>query len=56
MTKICTTIEQSKKLLELGLSPDTADMFWFNIHKINDKMNALQKQKEEFEKALKELS
>ena len=23
-----TTIEQSKKLLELGLSPDTADMFY----------------------------
>ena len=25
---IATNIEQSKKLLELGLSPDTADMFW----------------------------
>lgn len=24
-----TTISQSKKLLELGLSPDTADMNWF---------------------------
>ena len=24
-----TTIEQSKKLLELGLSPESADMFWF---------------------------
>lgn len=24
-----TTIEQSKKLLELGLSPETADMFYF---------------------------
>ena len=23
-----TTIEQSKKLVELGLSPDTADMFY----------------------------
>jgi hypothetical protein len=23
-----TTIEQSKKLMELGLSPDTADMYW----------------------------
>lgn len=27
---IATTIEQSKRLLELGLSPDTADM-WHNI-------------------------
>ena len=25
-TKICTSIEQSKKLLELGLNADTADM------------------------------
>ena len=31
MTKICTSIEQSKKLLELGLNPDTADMFWLRI-------------------------
>jgi hypothetical protein len=28
MTKICTSIEQSKKLLELGLDPSTADMGW----------------------------
>lgn len=26
-TQICTTIEQSKRLLELGLDDDTADMF-----------------------------
>lgn len=26
MTQICTTIEQSKRLLELGISSDTADM------------------------------
>lgn len=25
-----TTIEQSKKLLELGLKPDTADMYWMD--------------------------
>lgn len=25
---IATTIEQSKKLIELGLSADTADMYW----------------------------
>jgi len=27
-TKICTTIEQSKKLMELGIDVNTADMFW----------------------------
>lgn len=27
-TKICTSIEQSKKLLSLGLDPRTADMFY----------------------------
>lgn len=26
-TQICTTIEQSKKLLELGLKPETADCY-----------------------------
>lgn len=28
MKQVCTSIEQSKKLLELGLDLDTADMFW----------------------------
>ena len=28
MTKICTSIEQSKKLIELGLDVNTADMWW----------------------------
>lgn len=28
MSNIATTIEQSKYLLELGLDPKTADMFW----------------------------
>lgn len=28
MSKICTSIEQSKKLIELGLDATTADMFW----------------------------
>jgi len=28
MTKICTSIEQSKKLLELGLNPNSADMYY----------------------------
>ena len=28
MNKICTSIDQSKKLIELGLDVKTADMFW----------------------------
>lgn len=28
MNKICTSIEQSKKLIELGLDVNTSDMFW----------------------------
>ena len=27
-TKVCTSIEQSKRLLELGLDAETADMYW----------------------------
>lgn len=27
-TQICTTIEQSKRLLELGLKPETADCYY----------------------------
>lgn len=30
-SQICTTIEQSKRLLELGLKPDTADMVHINM-------------------------
>ncbi len=30
MSKICTSIEQSKKLIELGLDVNTADMCWTN--------------------------
>ena len=29
MAKFCTTIEQSKKLTELGLSRETSDMFYW---------------------------
>ena len=29
MNKICTDIEQSKKLLELGIDITTADMYWW---------------------------
>ena len=28
MNKICTDIKQSKKLIELGIDVNTADMFW----------------------------
>ena len=28
MNKICTTIEQSQKLIELGIDANTADMVW----------------------------
>jgi len=28
MSKICTNIEQSKRLLELGIDPETSDMYW----------------------------
>lgn len=30
MNKICTSIEQSKKLIELGIDINTADMCWCN--------------------------
>lgn len=30
MNKICTSIEQSKKLIELGIDVSTADMCWQN--------------------------
>lgn len=32
--KICTNIEQSKYLLELGLNPETADMSYDKLHTI----------------------
>jgi len=35
MTKICTSIEQSKKLIELGLDVNTADMLWQQIYDEN---------------------
>ncbi len=39
MTNFCTSIEQSKKLLELGIDINTADMYWeynHNIHTYDD--------------------
>lgn len=35
MNKICTSIEQSQKLIELGISYDTADMIWATIYDEN---------------------
>ena len=31
-SQVCTTIEQSKKLLELGLKPETADCVHFSVN------------------------
>ena len=33
MNKICTSLEQSKKLIELGVDVNTADMFWLTTDK-----------------------
>lgn len=33
-TQVCTTIEQSNKLIELGINPDTADMGWFKAYSL----------------------
>lgn len=30
MNKLCTSIKQSQKLIDLGIDVDTADMFWKN--------------------------
>ena len=32
---ICTSIEQSRRLLELGLDPKTADMFWMDTNSVS---------------------
>lgn len=33
MYKICTSLEQSKKLIELGIDIKTADMYWWSSGK-----------------------
>ena len=38
-TKICTSIEQSKKLLNLGLDPCTADMYYKYVLPKSDKLH-----------------
>lgn len=35
-TQICTTIEQSKRLLELGLKPQTSDCYYYAIQYFDD--------------------
>ena len=39
-SQICTTIEQSKKLLKLGLKPETADMYHTTYYDANDNNNS----------------
>jgi hypothetical protein len=36
MSQIATTIEQSKKLIDLGLSADTADMYYYKENIFNN--------------------
>ena len=36
MNKICTSIEQSQKLVELGIDIDTADMMWDDWNLIDE--------------------
>lgn len=36
----CTNIEQSKKLLDLGLSPESADMFYYKENAFNGALSA----------------
>ena len=36
MNKICTSLEQSKKLMELGIDITTADMLWTYDFMVND--------------------
>lgn len=36
MNKICTSLEQSKKLIELGIDVNTADMMWDDWSLIDD--------------------
>ena len=43
-----TSIEQSKKLLELGLNPETADMFWQSNLNSSDRQYLLDMGEEEY--------
>lgn len=37
-TQVCTTIEQSNKLIELGINPNTADMGWFKAYSLKEEI------------------
>lgn len=39
MNKICTTIEQSKKLIEIGIDITTADMSYSSIHNVGQEIS-----------------
>lgn len=38
-TMVCTSIEQSNRLVELGISPNTADMGWFKAYSLREEIN-----------------
>ena len=38
MNKICTSIEQFQKLIELGIDKNTADMYWWYYGKNSEKI------------------
>lgn len=37
-TMVCTSIEQSNKLVELGINPKTADMGWFKAYSLREEI------------------
>lgn len=41
MNKVCTTVQQSRRLLNLGLDPESADMIWCLVEKDKDEVCTL---------------
>ena len=37
-TMVCTSIEQSNRLVELGINPKTADMGWFKAYSLKEEI------------------
>ena len=37
-TMVCTSIEQSNRLIELGINPNTADMGWFKAYSLREEI------------------
>ena len=37
-TMVCTSIEQSNRLVELGINPETADMGWFKAYSLREEI------------------